>query len=252
MRRRRWRPAFGLAEPSLLLHEPAEPMVSGRGAAPIVELQHDAVMSCVSFAEACTRVRELCVEHLGEHVGTQVAALAKPGFGLRPVKPGITAAGMGRMVFGLAVGVHVWLGTPLDAKRVSSPGTVLRQDRAAALSFTLAFTVSMGLFYGLALRLTQDEPTVEILDGSFDVVPSVAGGIAAALLGRYFAPKPGTVAYGIAGALISGRVIQDMPSVAHAVVAGGLLMGSQALKSPTKTEMSPGAGLNMPAVQAPG
>lgn len=129
--------------------------------------------------------------------------------------------GLVAMVFGLAVGVHVWLGTPLDANRVSSPGTVLRQDRAAALSFTLAFTVSMGLFYGLALRLNQDEPTGQILDGSFDVVLSVAGGIAAALLGRYFAPKPGTVAYGIAGALISSWVIHK-PSVAHAVVAGGL------------------------------
>ena len=53
-------------------------------------------MSWLSFAEACARVRELCVEHLGEHAGTQVAALAKPGFGLRPVKPGITAAGIGR------------------------------------------------------------------------------------------------------------------------------------------------------------
>jgi DNA-binding SARP family transcriptional activator len=129
--------------------------------------------------------------------------------------------GLVAMVFGLAVGVHVWLGTPLDANRVSSPGTVLRQDRAAALSFTLAFTVSMGLFYGLALRLNQDEPTGQILDGSFDVALSVAGGIAAALLGRYFAPKPGTVAYGIAGALISGWVIHK-PSVTHAVVAGGL------------------------------
>ncbi|MEU0530872.1 DUF1963 domain-containing protein [Amycolatopsis tolypomycina] len=53
-------------------------------------------MSWASFAEACARVRELCVEHLGEHIGTQVAALAKPGFGLRPVKPGIPAAGLGR------------------------------------------------------------------------------------------------------------------------------------------------------------
>lgn len=130
--------------------------------------------------------------------------------------------GLVAVVFGLAVGVHVWLGTPLDANRVSSPGIVLRQDRAAALLFTLAFTVSLSLFYGLALRLTQDEPTVQILDGSFDVVLSLAGGIAAALLGRYFAPKPGTVAYGIAGALISGQVITDTPSVAHAVAAGGL------------------------------
>lgn len=50
----------------------------------------------MSFAEACARVRELCVEHLGEHVGTQVAALAEPGFGLRPVQPGRPAAGLGR------------------------------------------------------------------------------------------------------------------------------------------------------------
>lgn len=130
--------------------------------------------------------------------------------------------GLVAVVFGLAVGVHVWLGTPLDANRVSRPDTVLRQDRAAALSFTLAFTVSLGLFYGLALTLTQDEPTVEILNGSFDVVLSLAGGIAAALLGRYFAPKPGTICYGIAGAMISGQVIPDAPSVVHAAAAAGL------------------------------
>jgi DNA-binding SARP family transcriptional activator len=134
----------------------------------------------------------------------------------------IGVIGLVAVVFGLAVGVHVWLGTPLDANRVSSPDTVLRQDRAAALSFTLAFTAALGLFYGLALTLTQDTPTVEILDGRFDVVLSVAGGIAAALLGRYFAPKPGTVAYGIAGALISGQLIPGAPSVAHAVAAAGL------------------------------
>jgi hypothetical protein len=130
--------------------------------------------------------------------------------------------GLVAVVFGLAVGVHVWLGTPLDANRVSSPDTVLRQDRAAALSFTLAFAVSLGLFYGLALTLTQDAPTIEILDGSFDVVLSVAGGIAAALLGRYFAPKPGTIAYGIAGAMISGQLIPDAPNVVQAVAAAGL------------------------------
>lgn len=38
----------------------------------------------------------LCVDHLGEHIGTQVAELAKPGFGLRPVKPGVAAAGLSR------------------------------------------------------------------------------------------------------------------------------------------------------------
>ena len=53
-------------------------------------------MGFTSYEEACARVRELCIEHLGEHIGTQVAALAKPGFGLRPAKPGIAAAGSSR------------------------------------------------------------------------------------------------------------------------------------------------------------
>ncbi|GHH54391.1 BTAD domain-containing putative transcriptional regulator [Lentzea cavernae] len=150
-------------------------------------------------------------------VGAAAGACLGFGWSLPAGVIGLVAA-----VFGLAVGVHVWLGAPLDANRVSSPGAVLRQDRAAALAFTLAFTVSLGLFYGLALRLTQDEPTVQVLDGRFDVVLSLAGGIAAGLLGRYFAPKPGIVTYGVAGALIGGQVIVDVPGVAHAVAAGGL------------------------------
>ncbi|WP_026411677.1 DUF1963 domain-containing protein [Actinomadura oligospora] len=53
-------------------------------------------MGFASYEEACAKVRDLCVEHLGEHIGAQVAALAKPAFGLRPVKPGIEPAGLGR------------------------------------------------------------------------------------------------------------------------------------------------------------
>lgn len=49
-----------------------------------------------SYEEASAKVRTLCVDHLGEHIGTQVAELAKPGFALRPVKPGVAAAGLGR------------------------------------------------------------------------------------------------------------------------------------------------------------
>lgn len=53
-------------------------------------------MAFASYEEAHAKVHELCVEHLGEHIGAQVAALAKPAFGLRPVKPGIEPAGLGR------------------------------------------------------------------------------------------------------------------------------------------------------------
>ncbi|WP_158588100.1 DUF1963 domain-containing protein [Actinomadura logoneensis] len=50
-------------------------------------------MGFASYEEACAKVRELCVDRLGEHIGTQVAALARPAFGLRPVKPGTQPAG---------------------------------------------------------------------------------------------------------------------------------------------------------------
>ncbi|MFC5182171.1 DUF1963 domain-containing protein [Actinomadura harenae] len=53
-------------------------------------------MGFASYEEASAQVRDLCVEHLGEHLGAQVAALAKPAFGLRPVKPGTEPAGLSR------------------------------------------------------------------------------------------------------------------------------------------------------------
>ncbi|MEV8607586.1 BTAD domain-containing putative transcriptional regulator [Amycolatopsis sp. NPDC051373] len=126
------------------------------------------------------------------------------------------------LVFGLAIGVHVWLGTPLDANRVSSPKTVLRHDRAAALSFTLSFMVSLGLFYGLALALTPAESTFEVLNGHYDVVLGLAGGVAAGLLGRYLVANLGGIAYGIAGAVIGGQVFLPATSAVQAVAGGGL------------------------------
>lgn len=126
------------------------------------------------------------------------------------------------VVFGLAIGVHVWLDTPLDANRVASPGTVLRHDRAATLSFALSFMVSLGLFYGLAFALTPDDPTAEVLSGYFDVVLGLAGGVAAGLLGRFLVPNPGGLAYGIAGAVIGGQVFLPASSAGQAWATGGL------------------------------
>ncbi|HEX6340931.1 BTAD domain-containing putative transcriptional regulator [Umezawaea sp.] len=126
------------------------------------------------------------------------------------------------VVFGLAIGVHVWLDTPLDANRVSSPGTVLRDDRRAALALTASFVVSLSLFFTLALLLTPDDPTTEILNGRFDVVLGVAGGVAAGLLGRLLVPRPGGLAYAAAGAVIGGQIFEPTRSVAQACLAGGL------------------------------
>jgi hypothetical protein len=38
------------------------------------------------------------------------------------------------VVFGLVVAVHVWLAKPVDANRVSSPATILRNERTGALT----------------------------------------------------------------------------------------------------------------------
>jgi DNA-binding SARP family transcriptional activator len=134
----------------------------------------------------------------------------------------VWVTGLLSVVFGLAVGVHVWLDTPLDANRVSSPATVLRDDRTAALALTASFTVSLALFYALALLLTPDDPTTEILDGRFDVVLGVAGGVAAGLLGWFLVPHPGGAAYAVAGAIIGGQVFQPTTSLVQACAAGGL------------------------------
>lgn len=50
----------------------------------------------MGYEEALSGVRELCVEHLGEHVGTQLAALARPGFDLKPADGGAAATGLCR------------------------------------------------------------------------------------------------------------------------------------------------------------
>ena len=90
-------------------------------------------MGFASYEEACAQVRELCVEHLGEHIGGQVAALAKPGFGLRPVKPGIAAAGHSR-----------WGGPAL-----LNPGTPWPEHEGVPLSlFAVLDVVALGPWLG--------------------------------------------------------------------------------------------------------
>jgi hypothetical protein len=136
--------------------------------------------------------------------------------------------GLLAVVFGLAIGVLVWLDTPLDANRVSSPATVLANDRTAALSFTLSFMVSLGLFYGIALALTPDEAAAEIFGGRFDLELGLGGGLASALLGRYLVRNPGSLAYGLAGAVIGGLILPSAASTALALVTGilfGLAVG---------------------------
>ena len=89
------------------------------------------------------------------------------------------------LVFGLALSVQVWLDIPADANRVSSPLTVLRQDRAAALAFTSSFALSVGTFYGVADAFAGPTQFILVFGGHFDPGLALATGLAGALLGRF-------------------------------------------------------------------
>jgi hypothetical protein len=74
-------------------------------------------------------------------------------------------------VFGAAIGLHVWLDVPVNAEHVSTPATVLHNDRTATLAYTLSFMVSLGLFYGIAFAFTPGNGFGETLGGHFDPIP---------------------------------------------------------------------------------
>jgi DNA-binding SARP family transcriptional activator len=132
------------------------------------------------------------------------------------------------VVFGLAIGLHVWLDAPVDVDSVSSPATVLRNDRTAALAFTFSFMASLGLFYGTAFATAHEVRFILILDGHFDVVLALAAGVASGLFGHFLLSKPGAIAYGLAGAVVGGQVFSRAASLQRAVTVGivfGLAVG---------------------------
>src|SRR5262249_29007980 len=126
------------------------------------------------------------------------------------------------LVFGLALAIQVWLDTPADANRVSSPAIVLNQERVAAVSFTLSFALPLGTFYGVADAFTKQIRFIPILDGNYDVALALAAGIAGALLGCFAFGRLGSVAYGLAAAVVGGMVFPRATSVAAGLTAGAM------------------------------
>ncbi|WP_217369617.1 BTAD domain-containing putative transcriptional regulator [Nonomuraea antri] len=126
------------------------------------------------------------------------------------------------LVFGLATGAHVWLDIPADVKRAAGPAAVLRQDRVAALSFTLSIGLSIGLFYATAYRFTGDDHLIPRLADVFDPETAAAAGLAAALLGRFAYGRLGGVAYGLAGVVLGGQVVPTSDSFAFGLLIGGV------------------------------
>jgi DNA-binding SARP family transcriptional activator len=124
------------------------------------------------------------------------------------------------LVFGLALGVHVWLDTPADASRVSSPLTVLKQERTAALSYTLTFALSIGTFYAVADTFTKRIVFIPVFGGSFDIALALACGIAAVPLARFAFGRAGAVAYGLAAAVAGGLVFLPARTLFGGLMAG--------------------------------
>jgi transcriptional regulator with XRE-family HTH domain len=128
------------------------------------------------------------------------------------------------LAFGLALGVQVWLDIPADANRVSSPVTVLRQDRAAALSFTSSFALSVGTFYGVADAFAGQSHFILVFGGHFDLVLALATGLAGTLLGQFAFGWLGGVAYGLA-ATAAGGLVFPIAGIPVAGFAAGAVFG---------------------------
>lgn len=127
------------------------------------------------------------------------------------------------LVFGLALGVQVWLDAPADASQVSSPLTVLRQERTAALLYALSFALSMGTFYVVAEKFTDESTYVPVFGGSFDIALALVAGLLVAPLARFAFGRPGGVAYGLAAAVVGGLVYPHASTLSRALLAGTAL-----------------------------
>jgi transcriptional regulator with XRE-family HTH domain len=124
------------------------------------------------------------------------------------------------LVFGIALGMQVWLDAPADASRVSSPLTVLKQERTAALSYTLTFALSMGTFYVVGDMFTGASRYIPVLGGSFDLGLALVCGIVVAPLARLAFGSPGGAAYGLAAVVAGGLVFPPAGTPFRAALAG--------------------------------
>jgi hypothetical protein len=143
------------------------------------------------------------------------------GLGLSwSLPPGLIAVLV--VVFGLGLALQVWLDTPADADRVSSPSIVLKQERIAALSFTLSFALSLGTFYGVADAFTKQIRFIPVLGSTYDLALALTAGLAGALLGRFAFGRLGGLAYGLAAAAVGGLVFPRAGSPAEGLAAGAM------------------------------
>ncbi|MEV0070919.1 BTAD domain-containing putative transcriptional regulator [Amycolatopsis sp. NPDC050768] len=155
-------------------------------------------------------------------VGAVVGVLLGLGWSLAPGLVVFLA-----LVFGVVFAVHVWLAKPVDASRVSSPATILRNERTGAIALSVSFLVSGGLFDGIAFAFTAQTRFLPVLGGRFDLALAIAGGLAGALFGFFMARGVAAVCYGLAGAIAGGQVFPPatdpvLPFVVGVCFGGGI------------------------------
>jgi DNA-binding SARP family transcriptional activator len=131
------------------------------------------------------------------------------------------------LVFGLVFAVHVWLAKPVDASRVSSPWTILRNERTGAIALSVSFLVSLGLFDGMAFAFTAQTRFLPVLGGRYDLALAIAAGLAGASFGWFMARGVAAVCYGLAGAIAGGQVFPAatnpvLPFVVGVCFGGGI------------------------------
>ncbi|MEU4251541.1 BTAD domain-containing putative transcriptional regulator [Amycolatopsis sp. NPDC026612] len=124
------------------------------------------------------------------------------------------------LVFGLVFAVHVWLAKPVDASRVSSPRTILRNERTGAIALSVSFMVSLALFDGMAFAFTAQTRFLPVLGGRYDVALGIAAGLAGAAFGFFMARRVGAACYGLAGAIAGGQVFPAATNPVLPVVVG--------------------------------
>jgi DNA-binding XRE family transcriptional regulator len=124
------------------------------------------------------------------------------------------------LVFGLALGAHVWLDTPADARSVSSPLTVLKEERTAALAYTLTFALSMGTFYVVADTFTHKTTYIPVFGGSFDIALALVTGSVITPLARLAFGSSGGLAYGLAAVAAGGLVFPHARTLPEGLLTG--------------------------------
>ncbi|MGH3829204.1 MAG: trypsin-like peptidase domain-containing protein [Pseudonocardiaceae bacterium] len=127
------------------------------------------------------------------------------------------------VAFGFAFAAPVCLDIPAKVAQVSSPGVVLKQDRAAVFLFGLILTLPIGLIDGLVVWFPSG-PAFGVFDGVEALLSgTLVGGVAGGVLGGRMYGRVGRYVFAIVGAVTDGFLFDPNDTVPHPII--GLVSG---------------------------